>query len=69
VIAQNKDDIYIVDYRLGAYNGLELLRGAINNGCSYAFILLTGQGYREMDIKAMKAGAVDYFEKSQLIAP
>jgi FixJ family two-component response regulator len=61
VIAQNKDDIYIVDDRLGAYNGLQLLRGAINNGCIYAFILLTGQGYREMDIEAMKAGTVGLF--------
>jgi DNA-binding response OmpR family regulator len=32
-------------------------------------ILLTGQGDREIDIEAMKAGAADYLDKSQLRAP
>ncbi|MBK1987072.1 response regulator [Sphaerospermopsis aphanizomenoides BCCUSP55] len=68
-IAKNQHDIYLVDYRLGADNGLELLREAINNGCTCPFILLTGHGDREIDLEAMKAGAVDYLEKSQLTAP
>lgn len=68
-IARHQHDIYLVDYRLGADNGLELLREAINNGCNCPFILLTGQGYREIDLEAMKNGAVDYLEKSQLTAP
>jgi hypothetical protein len=62
-------DIYLVDYRLGARNGLDLLREAIANGCSSPIILLTGKGDREIDIEAMKAGAADYLEKSQLTAP
>jgi hypothetical protein len=68
-IAQHKHDIYLVDYRLGPHNGLELLREAIANGCSAPMILLTGQGDREIDLEAMKAGAADYLEKSQLTAP
>jgi len=68
-IAQNQHDIYLVDYRLGIHNGLELLREAIANGCSAPIILLTGQGDREIDLEAMKAGAADYLEKSQLTAP
>ncbi|MEA5575854.1 response regulator [Anabaena sp. UHCC 0451] len=69
VIARHQHDIYLVDYRLGANNGLELLREAVENGCNYPFILLTGQGDREIDIEAMKIGAVDYLDKNQLTAP
>ncbi|MBR8834530.1 MAG: response regulator [Stigonema ocellatum SAG 48.90 = DSM 106950] len=68
-IAKNEHDIYLVDYRLGLHNGLELLREAIEAGCSSPIILLTGQGDKEIDIEAMKAGASDYLEKSQLTAP
>lgn len=68
-IARYQHDIYLVDYRLGADSGLELLREAIANGCCSPIILLTGQGDWEIDIEAMKAGAADYLEKSQLTAP
>lgn len=68
-IAQNRHDVYLVDYRLGEGNGLELLSEAIANGCTAPIILLTGKGDREIDIEAMKAGAADYLEKSQLTAP
>ncbi|GAX37472.1 hybrid sensor histidine kinase/response regulator [Nodularia sp. NIES-3585] len=68
-IAGHDHDIYLVDYRLGINSGLELLQAAIANGCSSPIILLTGQGDREIDLEAMKAGAADYLEKSQLTAP
>ena len=67
--ATTKHDIYLFDYRLGAGNGLELLRLAIARGCSAPIILLTGQGDRLIDIEAMKAGAADYLEKSKINAP
>ncbi len=69
VIASLRYDIYLFDYRLGAGNGLELLRFSIECGCSSPMILLTGRGDRHIDIEAMKAGAADYLEKSQLNAP
>lgn len=65
-LTQCHSDVYLIDYRLGEVTGLELLRTAIANGCDAPMILLTGQGDREIDIEAMKAGAVDYLEKSQL---
>lgn len=68
-IASGQYDVYLVDYRLGDGNGLELLREAIVHGCTAPIIFLTGQGDREIDIEAMKAGAADYLEKSQLAAP
>ncbi|NJN12094.1 MAG: response regulator [Richelia sp. RM2_1_2] len=69
VIACKRHDIYLLDYRLGAENGLKLLRFSIECGCSSPIILLTGKGDRDIDIEAMKAGAADYLEKSQLNAP
>ncbi len=68
-IASGQHDVYLVDYRLGEGNGLELLQEAIANGCTAPIIVLTGQGDKEIDIEAMKAGAADYLEKSQLTAP
>lgn len=68
-IARHQHDIYLVDYRLGSDNGLELLSEAIHHGCNCPFILLTGQGDREIELQAMTTGAVDYLEKNQLSAP
>jgi PAS domain S-box-containing protein len=68
-IARHQHDVYLFDYRLGDRNGLELLREAVENGCKAPIILLTGQGDHEVDIEAMKAGAADYLDKSQIGAP
>lgn len=65
-IGQNLHDVYLLDYRLGMRNGLELLREAIDNGCKAPIILLTGQGDHEVDVEAMRAGAADYLDKSQI---
>ena len=62
-------DIYLVDYRLGANNGLDLLQKAISGGCHSPIILLTGQGDKEVDYLAMKAGAADYLVKGEFEAP
>ncbi len=69
VLQENRHDIYLVDYRLGGQTGLELLREAIRSGCTAPVILLTGQGDKETDFQAMKAGAADYLVKSELTAP
>ncbi|TAE60574.1 MAG: response regulator [Nostocales cyanobacterium] len=66
IIAQQRHDIYLLDYRLGVENGLHLLQESINKGYNCLFILLTGHGDLEIDIQAMKAGAVDYLDKSKL---
>jgi PAS domain S-box-containing protein len=66
IIAKKQHDVYLLDYRLGERNGLELLREAIAKGCSSPIILLTGQGDHEIDVEAMRAGASDYLDKSLL---
>lgn len=66
IILQQKYDVYLLDYRLGERNGLELLRKAIDKGCKAPMILLTGQSDREIDIEAMNAGAADYLVKASM---
>src|SRR5688572_3511601 len=58
-------DICLVDYRLGAQDGLALIRQAIAEGFRGPMILLTGQGDYGLDVEAMRAGAADYLVKGQ----
>jgi len=62
----NQHDVCLVDYRLGAQTGVELLRAATEGGCQAPIILLTGAGEHEVDLEAMQAGAADYLVKTQL---
>lgn len=59
-------DVALIDYRLGPDNGLDLLQGAVKEGCEAPIIILTGQGEREVDLQAMSAGAADYLVKGRL---
>jgi two-component system, cell cycle sensor histidine kinase and response regulator CckA len=65
----NRYDVYLVDYRLGTRDGLELLNEAMKTGCSAPIILLTGEQDREIDLAATRAGAADFLVKSQINAP
>jgi PAS domain S-box-containing protein len=62
----NQHDVVLVDYRLGAENGVTLLRIASEKGCQAPVILLTGAGQHEIDLEAMRAGAADYLVKAAL---
>lgn len=59
-------DVCLIDYRLGAGDGLDLLRLAREQGCEAPLILLTGQGDEEIDLAAMRSGAADYLVKGQI---
>ena len=65
-MAMGQHDVYLVDYRLGEHDGLEVLREARAAGCLRPIILLTGQGDGDVDIAAMQAGAADYLVKGQI---
>ncbi|MDB6022223.1 MAG: hybrid sensor histidine kinase/response regulator, partial [Pedosphaera sp.] len=67
-MARNQHDVCLIDYRLGAKNGIELLREALERGCQAPIILLTGLGEHKVDVEAMKAGAADYLVKTGLRA-
>jgi len=59
-------DVCVMDYRLGARSGLELLAECSRQGLSLPTIFLTGQGDHDVDIQAMEAGATDYLSKAML---
>jgi len=67
-IISQSHDVYLIDYRLGAHSGLDLIEQAIELNCTSPLILLTGQGDMEIDEKAMKAGAADYLIKGNINA-
>lgn len=62
-------EVYLVDYRLGEHDGLELVKQGLAGGCQAPIILMTGQGSYAVDIEAMQAGATDYLQKTELSAP
>ncbi len=59
-------DVCLLDHRLGARSGLELLQEVNKERLTTAFIFLTGRGDYETDVDAMEAGAVDFLDKSQI---
>ncbi|PZO42191.1 MAG: hypothetical protein DCF19_08090 [Pseudanabaena frigida] len=67
-IGRNHHDVYLLDFRLGKGNGLELLEEAISMGCKQPIILLTGLGDSEIDQRAMKSGASDYLVKGKFLS-
>ncbi len=67
-ICEGGYDLYFIDYLLGAKTGLDLIMEVKENNCHEPLILLTGNGNRAIDMKAMQCGAVDYLVKNDLSA-
>ena len=67
--ASHSFDLFLLDYRLGADSGLELMRRLKAQGVAAPMIFLTGQGDEDTAVEAMKLGATDYLIKSKLTAP
>jgi len=65
-LTKNNYDAYFIDYRLGAKTGLEILKEAIEKGCTKPVILLTGKGNAQIDRLAVENGAYDYLIKGEL---
>jgi len=64
-ISAKQHDVYLLDYRLGAYNGLDLLKEALALGCEAPMIILTAEN-PDVDTRAMKLGAADFLNKDRL---
>ena len=65
VIHQNAHDVYLLDYRLGARTGIDLLQEALALGCEAPIIILTAEN-PEVDAQAMRLGAADFLSKDKL---
>lgn len=63
---QQDHDICLLDYRLGASSGIDLVRDARYQGYNRPIILLTGASGADIDIQALQAGADDYITKDML---
>lgn len=61
-------DICLLDYRLGAVDGLDFLAELRNEGCDTPIILYTGQQDIEVEREAARRGADDYLAKDDLSA-
>lgn len=62
-------DLCLLDYNLRGRNGLDLIREARESGCHEPMIVLTGIDNREIDLEAMRIGAVDFLVKGEITAP
>ena len=69
LLQERTADIVLVDYRLGAVNGVQVLEQARQNGFEGAYIILTGQGDERVAAEAMRSGASDYMPKEDLTIP
>lgn len=58
----------LLDYRLGAHTGLELLRQAAAAGCRTPIVFLTGDSSDSVDSEAMEAGAFGFLVKGEISA-
>jgi two-component system cell cycle sensor histidine kinase/response regulator CckA len=59
-------DVCLVDYRLGAEDGIGLVRELIAGGFDTPIVVLTGLGDRAVDLEATRAGAADYLVKGEV---
>jgi ActR/RegA family two-component response regulator len=59
-------DLCLLDYQLGAHNGLHLVMESRTRGIECPFLLLTGAGSHAIDMQAMRAGVMGYLEKGRL---
>src|SRR5213594_3863282 len=57
-------DVCLIDYHLGPHDGLELLKRFATS--PFPMIMLTGEDTREVDLAAMRSGAMDYLVKGQI---
>lgn len=65
-IARDAASVYLVDYRLGARSGIELIEVARARGSKAPLVLLTGMGDEVVDAAATRAGATDYLDKDAI---
>ncbi|WP_158538678.1 ATP-binding response regulator [Chitinophaga skermanii] len=65
IIAQKEHELYLVDYRLGAHTGIDVLEYFKSIDYRAPVIMLTGKGDYLIDQAAASAGAADYLVKGE----
>ncbi len=67
-IGDRRHDVYLVDYRLGAQTGLDLVRECFRGEDRAPVIMLTGQADYAVDLEATQLGVTDFLRKEGLNA-
>ena len=67
-IREHRHHVYLIDYRLGARTGLDLVREAFGPRAHAPVIVLTGQSDYEIDVAASALGVTDYLVKHEIDA-
>lgn len=65
-LCNNDFDLCLLDYQLGAVDGIEVLCKTTELAIATPVIMLTGQADDVLDKRALDAGAVDYLIKSEI---
>jgi diguanylate cyclase (GGDEF)-like protein/PAS domain S-box-containing protein len=65
-IREQRHDIYLVDYHLGARTGLDLIREGFASRPRAPVIMLTGHGDYRVDLEASALGVTDFVLKQEL---
>ncbi len=68
ILSQGEHDIGLMDYELVDGSGIDVIREAVERDFPAPMVLLTSHGAREVDLKAMKAGASDFLVKGEFTA-
>ena len=66
VISGERHDVYLIDYRLGAHTGLDLVRAGFTGRPGAPVIILTSQTDYEIDLEATNLGVTDFLLKQEL---
>src|SRR5512146_2297716 len=62
-LAGESYDVVLTDLRMGAVDGMEVLRGALESAPSTQVIVMTAYGTIESAVEAMRRGAYDYLTR------
>ncbi|MDP2400554.1 MAG: response regulator, partial [Actinomycetota bacterium] len=62
-VAERTPDVMVLDHRMPAPDGMEVLRRIRANGHRFPIIMLTAHGNVAQAVEAMKAGASEYLTK------
>jgi diguanylate cyclase (GGDEF)-like protein/PAS domain S-box-containing protein len=65
-IGERRHDVYLIDFRLGARTGLDLVRAGFAARPRAPVLILTGQSDYDIDLEATALGVTDYLLKQEL---
>jgi PAS domain S-box-containing protein len=68
LLVQAEHDGFLLDDAPPAWDGVKLLREAVNQGCRAPIVLLASPSASQRDEEALRAGAAGFLGKSQLTA-